>query len=355
MTGKTNKKTFNSGTLASIGSSVGAVVLAMLIGAVVILIMGKNPLKAYAALLDGAFGNMNSIAETLLRSVPLAVMGLGVAAAFRASVFNIGGEGQLYLGATAATCVGLAFPDLPAWLLLPMMGLAGMAVGALWGSIAILLKLKFNANEMISTIMMNYIATNLVSWLLHGPIKQKGNPLAQTARLSDNAIIPVIIKRTRLHAGFIVVLILVVITWFLLNKSVWGYQIRVTGRNMQASEAAGINVKRVLYSAMIFSGATAGLAGFFEASGIQNRMIENVSSGYGYTAIVVALLGQLNPFGILLSAILFGGLSIGASTMETAVGVPASAVSVIQYLIVILFIGRGAFTGLFKKFRKESK
>ncbi len=205
---------------------------------------------------------------------------------------------------------------------------------------------------MINTIMMNYVAIFFVSWLVYGPIQQPGSPLGQTARLSDNAIMPVIMKQTRLHAGFIILLFLVILTWVLLEKSVWGYQIKVTGQNLLASQAAGIKVKRVLFSAMAYSGALAGLAGFFEVSGIQNRMIENISPGYGYTAIVVALLGQLNPFGVFLASILFGGLQIGASTMETAVGVPASAVSVIQYLIVILFIGRETFSRLFRRLKK---
>jgi simple sugar transport system permease protein len=349
------KKQRRAETLTAAGSSIGAVILALIIGAVIIRLLGVNPFDAYRALIDGAFGTKNSIAETLLRAVPLAITGIGITAAFRASIFNVGAEGQLYLGATSAVCVGLAFPTLHPAILLPLMAIAGMITGALWGGIAVLLKLKFNANEMINTIMMNYIAIYFVSWLVHGPIQQPGSPLGQTAGLSDNAILPIILKQTRLHIGFIFTLLMVLLTGFLIYRTVWGYQIRVTGKNMFASQAAGIKVKWVFLSSMLFSGAMAGLAGFFEAAGIQHRMIENISSGYGYTAIVVALLGQLNPFGVLLAAILFGGLQIGASTMETAVGVPASAVTLIQYLIVILFIGRKAFSLIIQQMKKNRK
>ncbi len=330
--------------------SIGAVLLALLIGAVIICLIGSDPIKAYKALYRGSFGTTNAIAETLLRAMPLALVGLGATVAFRASVFNVGTEGQLFIGATAAACVALALPDLPRYLLLPLMALAAMGAGALLGGLAIFLKIKFNANEMINTIMMNYVVIYFVSWLVHGPIQQPGSPLGQTEKFSVNGIIPVILKRTRLHAGIIVLLILVIITYFLLEKTVWGYQIKVTGKNMLASKAAGIKVKRIFYSAMFFSGALAGLAGMFEASGIQNRMIENISSGYGYTGIVVALLGQLNPIGVLLAAILFGALQVGASSMETMVGIPSSAVSMIQYLIVIIFIGKNAFPRLWKRF-----
>lgn len=335
--------------------SIGAVILALLINAVVIGLQGVNPLEAYGVLWKGAFGSKNAVAETLLRATPLALVGLGACTAFRASVFNVGTEGQIYIGGTVAAVVALALPDMPKIILLPMMCLAGMAAGALLGSISIFLKLKYNANEMINTIMMNYVILYLVSWLVHGPIQQPNSPLGQTAKLSKNGILPRLVPKTRLHIGFLILLILVLITWFLLEKTVWGYQIKVTGKNLQASNAAGIKVKRVFYSAMIYSGAMAGLAGVFEASGVQNRMIENLSSGYGYTGIVVALLGQLNPIGVLLAAILFGALQVGASSLETALKIPSSAVSMIQYLIVIIFLGKNAFPRLWRRIHKSGK
>lgn len=339
--------------IQGITGSLGAILLALLIGALVILLIGKDPVEAYRVIFTGAFGNKNGIAETLLRATPLALVGLGASVAFSASVFNVGTEGQLFLGATASAAVALALPDLPRPLLLLLMAAAACLTGALLGGLAVYLKIKFNANEMINTIMMNYVIIFFVSWLMHGPLQQPGSPLGQTAKFSVNGILPVILKRTRLHAGFIVLLILVLLTFFLLRKTVWGYQIKVTGKNIDAAYAAGIPVNRILFSAIFYSGALAGLAGMFEASGIQNRMIENISSGYGYTGIVVALLGQLNPVGVFFSAVFFGALQVGASSMETKMGIPSAAVIMIQYLIVILFIGRKFLPMMVSSVRKH--
>ncbi len=330
---------FQSGLIASLV----AIVIALIIGAGLIALLGVSPIKAYAALLDGALGNKNSIAETLLKAIPLGLAGVGVSIAFRAGAFNVGAEGQLYIGAIAATWIGLQFPLLSPWLLIPLMILTGMAAGGLWAGIAGLLKVWMNASEMINTIMMNYIAIFFVNYLVHGPLQEPGSPLGQTSPLSENAQLPVILAGTRLHAGLILTIVTAIVAYILLWRTTWGFHIRVVGKNQLAAKAAGMNVKSLLVSSLVLSGALAGLAGFCEASGIQQRMIENISPGYGYTAIVVALLGQTNPLGVLASAVLFAALQVGASTMESAVGVPSSVITVIQYLIVLLLIGRGAF------------
>lgn len=324
-------------------SSAGAFILALLIGAVIIALMGVNPIKAYAALLDGAVGNPNSMAETLLRAIPLSLAGVGVAIAFRAGAFNVGAEGQLFVGAMAATWVGLEFPSLPPVLLLVLMGLTGMLAGGIWAGIAGILKAWLNANEMINTIMMNYIAIFLVSYLVHGPLQYPQSPLGQTARLPRSAYLPILLHGTRLHVGLIVTVLVAILIYILLWRTSWGFHIRVVGKNTLAAKAAGMNVNKVMVSALVLSGMLAGLAGFCEAAGVQHRMIENISPGYGYTAIVVALMGQINPLGVLVSGILFAALQVGASTMESAVGVPSSVITVIQYLVVLLLIGRGAF------------
>lgn len=324
-------------------TSVVAFLLALLIGAGIIALMGMNPLKAYAALLDGAAGNRNSIAETLLRAVPLCLAGVGVAVAFRAGAFNIGAEGQLYIGGMAAAWVGLQFSDLPSVLLIPLMALVGMVAGGLWAGIAALLKAWMNASEMINTIMLNYIAIYLVNYLVHGPLQDPKSPLGQTARIAENAELPKLLQGTRLHIGLIITVLVALIVFVLLMRTSWGYQVRVVGKNPIAAKAAGIKVNRVMVSALVLSGMLAGLAGFCEVAGVQHRMIENLSPGYGYTAIVVALLGQINPLGVLASGVLFAALQVGASTMESAVGVPSAVITVIQYLVVLLIIGRGAF------------
>ena len=324
-------------------TSVVAFFLALLIGAGIIALMGKNPLEAYAALLDGSAGNRNSIAETLLRAIPLSLAGVGVAIAFRAGAFNIGAEGQLFMGGMASAWVGLQFPNLPPVVLITLMAVAGMAAGGLWAGIAALLKAWFNANEMINTIMLNYIAIYLVNYLVHGPLQDPKSPLGQTARIAESAELPTLLQGTRLHVGLIIAVLAAVFVFILLWRTSWGYQVRVVGKNPVAAKAAGMNVNRLMISALVLSGVLAGLAGFCEVAGVQHRMIENLSPGYGYTAIVVALLGQINPIGVLVSGVLFAGLQVGASTMESAVGVPSAVITVIQYLVVLLIIGRGAF------------
>jgi simple sugar transport system permease protein len=211
------------------------------------------------------------------------------------------------------------------------------------------------ASEMINTIMLNYIATFLVSYLVHGPLQEPGSPLGQTAMLPTHAWLVHILPRTRLHAGLIIAVIVSIIAAVVLWRTTWGFHIRVVGKNPIAAQAAGIKVNWILLSALMVSGAMAGLAGYGEVAGPQHRMIEYISPGYGYTAIVVALLGQLNPLGVLAAAILFGGLEVGATTMESAVGVPSAVVTVIQYLIVLFLIGRGAFDLIRQKLRREKQ
>jgi simple sugar transport system permease protein len=336
-------------------SSIIAFLLALLIGAVIIALMGVNPIKAYAALLDGAVGNRNSLAETLLRAVPLSLAGVGVAISFRAGVFNIGAEGQLFVGAMAAAWVGLEFPDLPSALLILLMALAGMLAGGLWAGIAGLLKAWMNASEMINTIMLNYIAIYLIGYLVHGPLQDPKSPLGQTARLPRSAYLPILMHGTRLHIGLIITIVAAILIYILLWRTSWGFQIRVVGKNLLAAKAAGMKVNRVMVSALVLSGMLAGLAGFCEAAGVQHRMIENISPGYGYTAIVVALLGQINPLGVLVSGVLFAALQVGASTMESAVGVPSSVITVIQYTVVLLLIGRGAFDMIRSRIRASKQ
>ncbi len=326
--------------------SVAAVLIALLIGALLIQLLGKDALAAYRALLEGAAGNLNSLAETLLKAIPLTLAGVGVTIAFRASVFNVGAEGQLFCGAMLSAWVGLLLGDQPWYIVIPAMMLAAMVAGALWAGIAGVLKTALGASELINTIMLNYIAIFFIGYLLHGPLQDPNSPLGQTARLAEAARLPRILEGTRLHGGIFIALAVVVVATILLWRTVWGFQIRAAGHNVEAARAAGINTSWVILSSLMLSGALAGLAGFAEVAGVQRRMIENISPGYGYTAIVVALLGRTNPPAVFVAAILFAGLQVGASTMESAVGVPSSIATIIQYLIVLLIMGRGTFNFL---------
>lgn len=334
-----------------IASSVGAVVLALCLGAVLIAAWGVNPLAAYAALLSGAFGNLNSIAETLLRAIPLTCTGLAVALAFRAGTFNVGAEGQLFFGGAAAAAVGLNLATLPSPLLIVAMMSAAILAGAAWSLLAGVLKLRFGANELITTIMLNYVAIQFVSFLLHGPLQEASGYLPQTERLQRSADLPQLIARTRLHAGFLIALVAVFAAHFALWHTTWGYKIRVVGLNARAALNSGLRVTALTVSAFAVSGALAGLAGYMEVVGVQHRMIENLSPGFGYTGIIVALLGRTSPLGVLAAAILFAALQVGATTMETAEGVPSTLATIIQGLVVLFVIGRGTLDLILRRRR----
>jgi general nucleoside transport system permease protein len=323
-------------------SSLVAVALALLVGAALILASGANPLAAYAALIEGAFGSWNSVAETLLRAIPLTFTGLAIAIAFRAGAFNLGAEGQLFLGATAAAFVGLSMPEMPAGIVIPSMVLTAAAVGALWSLAAGVLKLRFGANELITTIMLNYIAILLVSFLLRGPLQEAAGYLPQTERLASTARFPALIEGTRLHMGFFLALLAVAACHFALWHTTWGFRLRVVGLNARAAFNAGHRVTAITVSAFLVSGALAGLAGYMEVVGVQRRMIENLSPGFGYTGIIVALLGRTNPIGVLAAAVLFAALQVGGTTMQAASGVPSTLTTIVQGLVVLFVIGRGA-------------
>jgi simple sugar transport system permease protein len=322
------------------------VLLAFVLGAVLIAAIGRDPLLAYASLFEASLGSVNGLAETAIRTVPLALCGVGIALAFRAGVFNVGAEGQLFIGGITAAWTGLQLAGQPQWLVLPAMGIAGALAGAGWSAIAGVLKLRFRADELITTIMLNYVAIHLVGWLLHGPLQEPGSPLARTARLGLEARLPLLVEGTRLHAGLLVAIAVAMVAQVFLWRSVAGFRLRAVGQNARAAENAGMNVKALAWTGFLLCGALAGLAGFAEVAGVQRRMIENLSPGFGYTAIIVALLGQTNPLGVLSAAILFAALQIGATTMESAAGVPSALTTVIQALVVLLLIAQNALPRL---------
>lgn len=338
----------------SILSGLACVVAAFAIGAVLIALIGRDPVNAYWSLFQASLGSTNGVAETAIRTVPLALCGIGIALAFRAGVFNVGAEGQLFLGGTAAAVIGLQLTGQPQWLVLPAMGLAAAVTGALWSGIAGVLKLKLRADELITTIMLNYVAIYFVGYLLHGPLQEPGSPLARTARLAAEARLPTILDGTRLHAGLLIVIVIAIVAQVFLWRSVAGFRLRAVGHNPRAAENTGMNVKAALWTGFLVCGALAGLAGFSEVAGVQRRMIENLSPGFGYTAIIVALLGQTNPLGVLAAAVLFAALQIGSTTMESAAGVPSALTTVIQALVVLLLLAQNALPRLLTKHRREA-
>jgi simple sugar transport system permease protein len=320
-----------------------AILLALLLSSGLILAIGANPVVAFRALLIGAFGNKNSLAETLLKATPLLLAGLGMCAAFTCRIWNIGAEGQLYIGALAATIVGVYVPFPSKIVAIPALILASFLAGGCWAAIPGWLKGRFGVSEIITTIMMNYIAVFLISYMVHAPLRDQKGYLPQSEPLGSASTLPVLLPKTRLHLGIILGILGAALLYFILTKTTLGYQIRVVGHNPLAGKYGGMNVGRVILTAMILSGGFAGLAGMAEVAGVHHRLLENISPGYGYTAIVVALLSYLHPLAVILVSILFAGLIVGADAMQRMAGLPAALAYVVQGLIVLFVLGSEYF------------
>ena len=314
-----------------------AVLAGLFVAGILIAFSGVSPLEAYAALFEGAFGSAYSTATSLNRATPLILAGLGVTFAFRAGIWNIGAEGQIYIGGLAATLVGLYLGS-PAFIHLPLALIAGFLAGALWGGIAGYLRAKHGINEIIVTIMLNYVAIYMVGALVRGPIQEPPGFYPHTPLVDSTAYLPIILPNTRLHAGLIVALISAAVLFVLLWRSPIGYEIRAVGLNVKASRFAGMKVIWVQILSMLVSGGLAGLAGTSEILGAQYRLREFFLPNYGYDAIAVALLGQLDPIGVVIAGILFGALRAGAGTMQRMVNLPSSLVFVVQGTVVFFVV-----------------
>jgi simple sugar transport system permease protein len=317
--------------------SLAALAAALAVSAAIVLLSGGNPLLAFGALAEGAFGSLDGLSETAVKSCPLLLTGLAIAVAFRAGVWNIGGEGQLVLGGMAMAALGTRLDALPAALALPLCILAGALAGASWAAAAALLKVYRNVNEIISTIMLNFIALYLVSYLVQGPFMEAGGRYPQTDAVSAALWMPRL-SPYRIHAGLALGLLFAVGAQFVLFRTVAGYEMRAAGLNRDAALLAGINVNRRLLLALVLSGALAGVAGAVEVSAVTRRMYENFSPGWGFTAIAVALLGRLDPVGVVVAAFFFGALDAGSNAMQRAADVSSVLVSVIQATVILFLI-----------------
>ncbi len=324
-----------------------ATLAALALGAVMLLILGANPVKAYAALLEGAFGSPNAIAETAVKAVPLLLVGLGICIAFRANVINIGGEGQMIVGALLGTLVGLVVPDWPGWVVVPLALLAGFLGGAIWGGTPGLLKAYFGVNEILSTVMMNAIAVQTMNFLLRGPMidpaqAELASKIPQTARLAEAFRLPRLVP-TRLHLGAAIAVVLAFLVYVLLWRTTLGYRIRAVGQNPDASRYGGIRVRQQIVIALVLSGAFAGLAGAIQVYGLNYRMITDGSAtGFtgsaGFNGIVAALFGQLHPIGTIPASFLFGALLVGANKLQRVMQVPSAFVIGLNGLVVVFVV-----------------
>ncbi len=327
---------------------VAALLIALLIGALLFIIAKGNPFTAYSVMFTRPFTSLFGVTEILVRAAPLMLVGLGIAIAFRSGILNIGGEGQILIGAITGAVVALAFPGLPKIILLPMVFIASFLGGALWGGIAGWMRSYLNVNEILSTVMLNYIAMQVYMFLIRGPLIDPkevsyGTGVPQTAVFSKNAWLAKLIPGTRLHSGIIIAIVLAVAVYILLWKTTIGYRMRAVGIEPKAAKTAGMNVKVYLLLAMLLSGGFAGMAGAVEITGIHHRALESISAGYGFSGIVVALFGGLHPLGIIPSSIVFGLLIVGSDMMQRAVNVPASIILSIQGLIILAIVSSQIF------------
>lgn len=313
--------------------------LAMLLLVLLLTVTGQRTGDALRALLSGAAGSWYAFASvTLVRAIPLALAGLAVSLAFRAGILNIGVEGQLLAGAAAATFTSLAAPSLGV-AVIPLILLVSATAGALWAGIAALLRRKFGVLEVISTIMLNYVALHTVGYLVRGPLQEPTGVFPQSFTIDASAQFPVLIAGTRLHLGFAIAIVLSIALWWWLRDRAAGFRLRAVGANARAALSAGrINVGRTTMGAFLVSGAIAGVAGASELSGVTYSLYENLSPGYGYTAIAVALLARLHPLSVLVAALLFGALEAGASAMQRDAGVPSVLVQVVEALLILLVL-----------------
>jgi len=318
-------------------TALGAVLITCVLAGVLLLVGGYDPVAAASAMLRGAFGNRNAfLSITLVRSVPLILTGLAVALAFRAGVWNIGAEGQLYAGAIAAVWVGLHFGGLPWLILAPLVLLAACGGGALWALGPALMKLHLGVGEVITTILMNFVGIYLAAYMVHGPLQEARGVFPQTDSIAEGAQLPVLVPGTRLHLGFALAIAVASLLWLFFRWTRLGFEVRAVGASPAAARVAGrVNVRGVVLASFVGSGAIAGLAGGVEVAGVTYALYEGLSPGWGYTAIAVALLAGLNPVGVLATGILFGALEGGAGAMQREAGVPAVWVGVVQALVIL--------------------
>lgn len=326
----------------ALGPALLGALIAFLIGALMIWLSGSNPLVAYRAMLHGAVGGSRQLTEVALKATPLLLIGLGLTVAFRARVWNIGAEGQYFIGALFGSVIALQFPDLPSYILLPAILIAGTIGGAIWAFIPALLRVYRGMNEIITTLMLNYIALFFVEYMARVPLKDPNGFLPESAQFSDAARLPGLFG-SRIHAGVLLALFLVPVIYLLVWRTPFGFRLRAIGSRASVARFVGINVEKGIVLVLVLSGALAGLAGIMEVSFLHSRLKSGISANYGFTAILVALLGRLHPVGAVFAALFFSALTIGAYSMHTLTGLPISLADTLQALMVLFVLGFDAY------------
>lgn len=316
-----------------------AIVVTFVLTATLVVLVKANPLEAYYYFLVDPLSSRVSAIEVLVKSTPLLLTGAAVTFAFAGGYWNIGAEGQLYAGATAATAIGLQMHGVSPWLALPAMIVGGFLAGVLWALTPALMKVKLAIDEVVTTLLLNSVALFIVSALLNGPWRDPISQWPQSPEIASSAIFPKLIPRSRLHLGFILALVIIVVLWFVLTRTAFGMKMRAVGLGAEAARFAGIDVGRTMLTSALISGGIAGLAGVSEVAGIHYHLIDAISPGYGYTGIIIATLGSLNAWGVALAAVFIGLIDTGSQTVSRALGVPAYLGDVIQAALLLVTLG----------------
>lgn len=318
-----------------------AVILSLLTASVFILLMGLDPVRVYTAMVDGAFGNEYRVAETIKKAIPLLITSLGIGLAFRMQFWNIGGEGQIAMGAMFATFFALNFGDMPQPILLLMMAIGGMAGGAVWAFIPAWLRSRWKTNETIITLLLNYVAINILLFMQYGPWKDpaaRGFP--KIANFTDNAALPMVFG---VHAGWLIALAMVGLMYVFMRHTRTGYEIAVIGESERTALYAGINIRKTIITTILMSGALCGLAGMVQVSGVAHTLMYQITGGVGYTAIIVSWLSMLSAPVILVVSVLFAALIEGGAFIQMAFKIPEAAANILQALILFFVLGAEFF------------
>ncbi len=324
-----------SENMKALGTPLLAIAFALFAGAILMELTGFDSLTAYGEMLKGIFGSKRNIAEVLLKATPLILIGAGLAISFRSGVWNIGAEGQFYMGAVAASVLALQMDGVNSWISIPIVMIAGSIAGACWAGIAGLLRARYGASEIVTTIMLNYVAIIFTGYLVTGPLMEHAGAFPRSDRFPAEVILPRIVSGTRLNIGIFIAIAAAIISWYIISLSRRGFSMRAVGASPDASRYAGINVSKNIIKSISYSGALAGLAASIEMIGVTKRLYQTISPGYGFEGIAVALLANNNPLGVIFSGTLFGALRSGAEIMQMSAGVPSVLIFIIQGLIII--------------------
>ena len=324
-------------------------VITILAGTVLILACGASPMEAYSLFFRGIFGTPAGFAEIFVKACPLILTGLGCAVAYRTGFFNIGAEGQFYVGAMATTMVALNWTAVPGIPRIILSLVIGFLAGGVWALIAAVCKAKFNISEIIVTIMLNYIAINFLGYAVRSFLMDPEGNVPQSAKIDKAVQLGTLIRATRFHAGILIAIICVLVVWFFLEKTTMGYELKAVGLNKRGSTCNGISVMKNIVISAFLSGGLAGLAGVVEVLAIQKKLLEGISSNCGYTAVLIALMAGNHPVGVVIASIAMAAMQVGANTMQRQLGVPSAIVDILVGLVVLLILAKGLMS------RKKAK